>query len=154
LWNKLVGGYLDDYAYSLILADDNSFLITGSTFSAGDIYGDCWFIKLGFPTEANEQTISQFKDKVRIYPNPLSLAKSKQLLLETKAELPETFEMSLYNLKGELISRTEINNFVDAKKQTILTKNLFDGQQFSTGVFLMKIEGKGLSEVKKLLILK
>lgn len=46
IWTRHYGGNLTDAAYSIIKANDNNFLIVGSTYAPGELYTECYILKI------------------------------------------------------------------------------------------------------------
>jgi hypothetical protein len=95
------------------------------------IYKDIPYTGIQYPTTSN----------FLVYPNP-AIDSEIHIILENGQE--QTLQIEIFTLSGQKV-QTEILN-VNGSKATFTRKNL------STGIYLMKINGKNWSETVKLIV--
>ncbi len=144
LWDKTLGGNLNDSVSSIIyLASDNSLIFGGNSESSitGDkteisrgLY-DCWIVKLQPESLSTSNFIST---SFEVFPNPTS--QTVYISTDQKFELLKT---KVYNISGQLVfeenSRDTSNLSVDIKAES--------------GIYFMELENE-LGETKIFKIVK
>ena len=131
LWQKTIGGTGDDGFNSVIQVSDGSYFLSGGTNSpiSGDItelpvgINDYWIIKLEPDNLSNLE--SELLNQVTVYPNPTH----NNVTINYNSSL-EKASISIYNILGQLISKTNLNQIFENKVP-------IEGQN---GVYFIEIE--------------
>ena len=118
LWDKTIGGSLDDLAYDIIQTSDNGFLIAST--SSSNISGektensrgdkDYWVLKLE-PENLSIQENNSFSN-IQIYPNP-----TNGILNIDFGSFEGTISVTLTNVLGQLISQYNFSQISEKQVQ-------------------------------------
>lgn len=149
-WQKSLGGTGSEYANSLWLNTDGSFIIAGSSSSTdGDVTGnhsipdhggtpDYWIAMLD--SKVTNSGDIDFRQKIVAYPNPVSHWLTIDL---SGLELNSTeIIINLFDMQGRKIFEKSITNIVSK----------FNIEGLSKGVYFLKVENKDNCFENKLII--
>jgi len=138
-WQKSLGGNFNDWAYSAIQVDYESYVVAGGASSQdGDVTGnhdgdDFWVVKLGAPLGINQPVNSFFK----ISPNP----GTGIFQIQNSSSPIQTAEA--FNLLGEKVFST--SNF--SHRTAGQTSNSIDLSTEPDGVYFLHLKtGEGIME--------
>ncbi len=133
LWQKCLGGSMNDFGFSIVNAYGGGYLQLGWVNSNdGDISGnhgiyDVWIAKLSAPVSTNESSLLH---DLQIFPNPAN----DMLYLNHNEE----FTFSLFDLQGNPIRNPFNGNSVNIST-------------LSPGMYFLKIEHENHSEYRKII---
>lgn len=102
VWQKSMGGSVDDLAYSLQLTNDGGFIVAGWSLSNnGDVSGnhgsfDYWVVKLSSDSATGISLLA--RNDISLYPNPVQ--SELTINLPTQANLSQ---IHIYDLQGRII---------------------------------------------------
>jgi hypothetical protein len=133
LWQKTIGGNLNDTAYDIIQTNDFGFLILCSSessisgekseISRGNL--DYWILKLEPDSLSNHD--NEFLNQLSIYPNPTN----NNVTINYDVSLDKA-SILIYNVLGQLITKTNLSQI--SEKQIPI-----EGQN---GVYFIEIEAE------------
>jgi CotH kinase protein/Lamin Tail Domain/Chitobiase/beta-hexosaminidase C-terminal domain/Secretion system C-terminal sorting domain/Divergent InlB B-repeat domain len=109
-------------------------------------------LEYGTPGEHNSDGVSFDEDKLpqselklRNYPNPFNPATTISFTLEATQQV----KINIYNIRGELVSELA-NETMPAGRHQIE----FTGNEFASGIYFYQVEVPGISETRKMILLK
>ncbi|MGB4665366.1 MAG: T9SS type A sorting domain-containing protein [Bacteroidales bacterium] len=130
LWQKCLGGTIDDRACSIQQTSDGGFIVTGFTYSNdGDVsgnhgYSDYWVVKLtNEPERINE--IENY-NLLSIYPNPFT----ENAIITFDNPKNEKYRLFIIDITGKVVM--EINEIYGNTVE-------IDGSNLSAGVYVFEL---------------
>lgn len=130
LWQKCLGGTIDDYANSIQQTSDGEFIVAGYTWSNdGDVSGkhffcDYWVVKLtNEPDRINE--IENY-NLLSIYPNPFT----ENAIITFDNPKNEKYKLLIIDVTGKVVM--EINEIYGNTVE-------IDGSNLSAGVYVFEL---------------
>lgn len=149
LWQKSLGGYKDDVAFSIHQTSDNGFVVAGWSISTdGDIIGsepngsrDFWVVKLSSDIQSGIYSLTN--TSISVYPNPVQ----NELIINLTIPVHKV-RMQVCDLQGRTISIP--NNFPNSSTAQNNTVKI-NTAELSNGFYTLRItdEKTGESKVTK-----
>lgn len=141
LWQKVIGGSESDKMEDVALANDGSYILSGSTNSSdGDVtsfqgYSDSWVVKLTATNLTNNSFAQNLN--ISIFPNPTK----EKITLKLDYFHPSQ-EISISNILGKTIYNQKLNGLTTTINTSNFQKgiyflNLVDGIQKTTRKFII-----------------
>ncbi|MDD4607051.1 MAG: T9SS type A sorting domain-containing protein [Patescibacteria group bacterium] len=151
-WQRCLGGYGEDFAYSVQQVADNNYIITGYSGSVnGDVSGnhgnsDCWIVKLSSETGII-QNIKPQKFSVNTCPNPFN----SSIYISYSIPTNQGISIDIYNVSGR-----KIKAFKNANQQGQIVWNATDqnGQLVPSGIYYAEIQTGNTTTSRKLVLIK
>ncbi len=154
IWTKTVGGDQYEYAYSVEQTSDGGYIVVGRTSSYGSGMDDFYIVKLApdVPTDAPEindahpMTYSLSTN----YPNPFNPSTTIEYTLQGRGLVV----IEILNPLGQMV-RNLVNEEQSAGSHRVIWDGLdHNNRPVPTGIYLYRMSTDGVSQSKKMLLLK
>ncbi|HRE39850.1 MAG TPA: T9SS type A sorting domain-containing protein [Ignavibacteria bacterium] len=135
----------EDFVYSVFVDDNNDFYVTGISFNPGTDYD---FATLKYSSSSNVSNdlniLKEFK-LYQNYPNPFNPYTN----IEFNLNKPGFVNLKIYDLNGK-----EISELLNQFKPSGNYKLNFNSESLTSGMYFYKLNVNGLSDTKKMIIIK
>jgi len=154
LWTKSIGGDNYEYSYCIKQTFDGGYIVAGRTDSYGAGDDDFYIVKLAPDNpssvdDAEEIRPTSFSLSPN-YPNPFNPSTTIEYSLDRRAHV----RIEIFNVIGQRV-RTVVDDTKSAGSYCVVWDGLDDtGVPAPTGVYLYRMDTDGLTQAKKMLLLK
>uniref|UniRef100_A0A7V4E3P4 T9SS type A sorting domain-containing protein n=1 Tax=candidate division WOR-3 bacterium TaxID=2052148 RepID=A0A7V4E3P4_UNCW3 len=155
MWSGTLGGHEDDFGTCISQTLDGGYIVTGTTYNFGALYGDVYLVKL--PVETGVAEGGKLKPSVVLFQgsrNPF--VEYAELQYKIQGADGEAVHVSLrvYDTNGRLIK-----TLVDSKKRSGEYMTMWDGRtengdKVRPGIYLCRLEVDGSSYTEKIVKLR
>ena len=120
------------------------------TAENGDV--QVWIADVDFVASSEDDLIPEVTKLIGNYPNPFN--PTTTISFQINNEQNKQAELFIYNLKGQMIKRYEINNLKSGLNEIVWNGLDKNNQIVPSGVYLYKLQAGEFSQIKKMMLMK
>jgi len=111
-----------------------------------------WIADVDFVASSEDDLVPEVTKLIGNYPNPFNPTTTISFQIDN--EQNKQAELFIYNLKGQMIKRYEINNLKSGLNEIVWNGLDKNNQIVPSGVYLYKLQAGEFSQIKKMILMK